>query len=43
MTANPPSEDPRTAGAEPPFPQEGLEYPGLEAEMTPRPDYGEAS
>lgn len=35
--------DPRAAGAKPPFPQEGLEYPGLESDMTPRPDFGEAS
>jgi NAD(P)-dependent dehydrogenase (short-subunit alcohol dehydrogenase family) len=37
------TENPREAGAAPPFPQESLEYPGLESEMTPRPDYGEAS
>jgi len=36
-------EDPREAGAKPPFPQKSLDYPGLESEMTPRPDYGEAS
>jgi NAD(P)-dependent dehydrogenase (short-subunit alcohol dehydrogenase family) len=35
------TENPRQAGAKPPFPQERLTYPGLEAEMTPRPDYGE--
>jgi NAD(P)-dependent dehydrogenase (short-subunit alcohol dehydrogenase family) len=37
------TENPREAEAKPPFPQESLEYPGLESEMTPRPDYGEAS
>ena len=43
MTATPTTENPRDAGSKPPFPQERLEYPGLESEMTPRPDYGEAS
>jgi NAD(P)-dependent dehydrogenase (short-subunit alcohol dehydrogenase family) len=44
MTAvNERTENPREAGAKPPFPQEGLEYPGLELEMTPRPDFGEHS
>jgi NAD(P)-dependent dehydrogenase (short-subunit alcohol dehydrogenase family) len=44
MTAvNERTENPREAGAKPPFPQEGLEYPGLESEMTPRPDFGEHS
>lgn len=33
-------EDPREAGDQPPFPQEQLEYPGLESDMTPVPDYG---
>ena len=40
MTGGQTTEDPREAGAQPPFPQERLEYPGLESEMTPRPDYG---
>jgi NAD(P)-dependent dehydrogenase (short-subunit alcohol dehydrogenase family) len=35
------TENPRDAEA--PFPQKSLEYPGLESEMTPRPDYGEES
>jgi NAD(P)-dependent dehydrogenase (short-subunit alcohol dehydrogenase family) len=35
--------DPRAAGDKPPFPQEALDYPGLESEMTPRPDFGEES
>ena len=42
MTSSPTTENPREAGAKPPFPQESLEYPGLESEMTPRPDFGEA-
>jgi NAD(P)-dependent dehydrogenase (short-subunit alcohol dehydrogenase family) len=37
------SEDPRKEGPRPPFPQENLPYPGLESEMTPSPDFGEAS
>src|SRR6187551_2352447 len=37
------SENPRDTGAAPPFPQESLDYPGLESDMTPRPDFGEAS
>src|SRR5215218_1831616 len=43
MSSTPTIENPREAEAKPPFPQESLEYPGLESEMTPRPDYGEAS
>ena len=43
MTSTPTTENPREAEAKPPFPQESLEYPGLESEMTPRPDYGEES
>jgi NAD(P)-dependent dehydrogenase (short-subunit alcohol dehydrogenase family) len=43
MTSSPTTENPREAEAKPPFPQERLDYPGLEAEMTPRPDYGEDS
>ncbi len=43
MTSTPTTENPRDAEAKPPFPQESLEYPGLESEMTPRPDYGEES
>src|SRR5688500_8489200 len=43
MTSSPTTENPRGAEAKPPFPQESLEYPGLESEMTPRPDHGEAS
>jgi hypothetical protein len=33
--------DPRKAGASPPFPRQQQEPPGSEAEMRPRPDYGE--
>ena len=43
MPSSPTSQDPRAAGDTPPFPQESLEYPGLESEMTPRPDFGEES
>src|ERR687890_2319323 len=43
MTASPTTENPREAAAQPPFPQERLDYPGLESAMTPRPDYGEDS
>ena len=43
MTPPSSSSDPRSAGDKPPFPQEALEYPGRESEMTPRPDFGEDS
>src|SRR5215210_2810251 len=43
MTTSPTTENPREAEAKPPFPQERLDYPGLESAMTPRPDYGEDS
>jgi len=43
MSSTTTTENPRQAGAQPPFPQERLPYPGLESEMTPRPDYGEDS
>ena len=35
MTSTSTTENPREAEAQPPFPQESLEYPGLESEMTP--------
>ena len=35
MTSTSTTENPREAEAKPPFPQESLEYPGLESEMTP--------
>src|SRR4051812_46739714 len=38
-----PLQDPRELGAKPPFPEQTQPYPGSEAEMTPRPDYGEQS
>ncbi|HEX8282662.1 MAG TPA: SDR family oxidoreductase [Pyrinomonadaceae bacterium] len=34
------SEDPKERGAKPPFEEQPQEVPGIEAEMTPRPDYG---
>ncbi len=34
------SEDPKEQGAKPPFEEQPQETPGVEAEMTPRPDYG---
>src|ERR671912_1491956 len=43
MTSSPKTQNPRDAEAKPPFPQDSLDYPGLESEMSPRPDYGEAS
>jgi NAD(P)-dependent dehydrogenase (short-subunit alcohol dehydrogenase family) len=36
-------EDPRSKEPKPPFPPQHQEPPGLERDMTPRPDYGEAS
>jgi NAD(P)-dependent dehydrogenase (short-subunit alcohol dehydrogenase family) len=38
-----PQDDPKAFGEKPPFPQPEIEYPGLESEMTPLPDYGEES
>jgi NAD(P)-dependent dehydrogenase (short-subunit alcohol dehydrogenase family) len=37
------SEDPREQGAKPPFEDQPQEAPGLEAEMSPKPDYGAES
>ena len=34
-------QDPREAGPKPPFAEQGLESPGIESEMRPRPDFGE--
>ncbi|HEX8290797.1 MAG TPA: SDR family oxidoreductase [Pyrinomonadaceae bacterium] len=34
------SEDPKEQGPKPPFEEQSQEPPGIEAEMTPRPDYG---
>ncbi len=36
-------QDPRQRGPEGPFPEQDQPYPGLEAAMTPKPDYGEDS
>jgi NAD(P)-dependent dehydrogenase (short-subunit alcohol dehydrogenase family) len=38
-----PAQDPKEAGPKPPFPEQPQRHPGLEAEMEPRPDYGERS
>jgi NAD(P)-dependent dehydrogenase (short-subunit alcohol dehydrogenase family) len=35
--------DPQERGPKPPFPGQVQEFPGLEIEMTPKPDYGEQS
>jgi hypothetical protein len=40
---NPGVEDPKHAAPKPDFPQEKIEYPGSESEMTPKPDHGEES
>ena len=37
------SENPQDMGPKPPFPDQPQEPPGLESEMTPKPDYGEES
>ena len=37
------SQDPREKGPKPPHPSQQQEPPGLESEMDPKPDYGEAS
>ena len=37
------AEDPREKGPKPPHPAQQQRPPGLESEMDPRPDYGEAS
>ncbi|MDP9353465.1 MAG: SDR family oxidoreductase [Chloroflexota bacterium] len=34
-------QDPKEQGAQPPFPEQPQNPPGLESEMTPKPDYGE--
>ena len=36
-------QDPREAAPQPPFPEHDLESPGIESEMRPRPDFGEAT
>src|SRR5579872_7320079 len=37
------TKNPLEQGAKPPFPEQPQSPPGLEAEMRPRPDYGEAT
>lgn len=37
------SKNPKSAGAKPPFPAQPQEPPGLESEMSPKPDFGEHS
>ena len=37
------SQNPTEQGPKPPFPEQQQQYPGLESEMQPRPDYGEQS
>ncbi len=41
--SEPQAVDPRVQGARPPFPAQTQEPPGVEARMSPRPDYGETS
>ena len=36
-------QDPKSIGEQPPFPAQEQEYPGIEAEMQPQPDFGEAT
>src|SRR3954464_15068932 len=40
---SPRSTDPRPLGPKPPYPQDAIEPPGLEQEMTPAADHGEES
>lgn len=37
------AQDPKAAGTKPPFPKQSQPTPGIEAKMSPRPDYGETS
>src|SRR5215210_1436758 len=37
------AQDPKQQGAKPPFPEQPQQPPGLEAEMEPKPDFGEQS
>src|ERR671914_1712898 len=37
------SQNPMEKGAKPPHPEQQQDVPGLESEMDPKPDYGEAS
>jgi NAD(P)-dependent dehydrogenase (short-subunit alcohol dehydrogenase family) len=43
MSTEPMMERPQELGDKPPFPEQPQDPPGIEAKMTPRPDYGEES
>ncbi len=43
MTVDKGQQDPKAQGAQPPFPEQEQRPPGLESEMSPRPDFGEQS
>jgi NAD(P)-dependent dehydrogenase (short-subunit alcohol dehydrogenase family) len=43
MAHDPKQQNPQDLAAKPPFPEQPQEPPGLESEMTPRPDFGEQS
>jgi NAD(P)-dependent dehydrogenase (short-subunit alcohol dehydrogenase family) len=43
MTLRESQQDPKEQGPQPPFPKQELDYPGLESEMSPKPDFGEDS
>lgn len=43
MTIKRTQQDPREQGAKPPFPEQNPAPPGLEAELSPKPDFGEQS
>lgn len=43
MTVNKAQQDPKTQEPQPPFPEQQQRPPGLESQMSPKPDYGEQS
>src|ERR671934_922090 len=43
MTIQHPSSNPTEAGPKPPYPKQSQAHPGHEAQMQPRPDFGEQS
>jgi NAD(P)-dependent dehydrogenase (short-subunit alcohol dehydrogenase family) len=43
MTMRESEQDPKKQGPQPPFPEQQQQPPGLESEMSPKPDYGEQS
>jgi hypothetical protein len=43
MATHTPTQDPRTQGATPEFPQEPIAHPGSEEQLTPKADHGEES